>query len=207
MDETRLRQVLTELGRMTQGQHASAQPLVADAEDAAQPFELKGDRLGLTLEAFKTKYARNLGGGMSAPFCSDDFPGQNLEALHAQAWHAAAGIVHARIDLPSEANSPTVAGVATEVLLYQFVDQQLFRITALFATESFHLMREALCVKYGQPTLTRENPVAYVWQNDVSYIELLRGTIRPKRPSMLHLVHKTLYQLFQSRAPSRSQDL
>jgi len=52
-----------------------------------------------------------------------------------------------------------------------------------------------------------EDPLRFIWRNKVSSIELVRGTIRPKRPSMLHFVHGELYQSFQGRAPSRSEDL
>ena len=207
MNDAQLMQVLQGLGHMSQGKGTAKEGVGLGAEDGPEPFELKGDRLGISLSEFKAKYARKLGAGMSAPFCSDSFPGQALQALHAEPWHTAAGIIHARVDLPTESSSPTVAGVDTELLLYQFIDEKLFRITALFDTDSFHHIREGLFEKHGTPTTELADPLGFIWRNEVSTIELVRGTIRPKRPSMLHLVHSDLYEIFQSRVPTRSQDL
>jgi len=202
-----LMQVLQELGSLSQGKQTDKGGLGLGADSGPQPFELKGDRVGISLAEFKAKYARKLGAGISAPFCSDSYPGQALPALHAEPWHAAAGIIHARVDLPTENSSPTVAGTDTEMLLYQFVDEKLFRITALFDTDSFHHIREALFEKQGTPSAELHDPMGFLWQNEVYSIELVRGTIRPKRPSMLHFIHSELYQSFQGRAPSRSEDL
>src|SRR3954451_17420028 len=98
-------------------------------------YELKGDRLGISLEEFKGKYNRSGEGGQRLPICSDTAWGANKASLHSETWHQAAKIMHARIDLPTEDNSPTVAGVKTELLLYHFIDNQLFRMTAKLPTD------------------------------------------------------------------------
>jgi hypothetical protein len=196
--------VLGELGQMTQGQRNQKGGIGLRPD--ALPYELKGDRLGMTLADFKSKYARTVG-GMKMPYCSDMAPGQANAALRSEPWHAAAGIVHGRVDLPSESNSPTVAGVKSELLLYHFVDGQLFRMTALFDTEAFHLVRDALEQKQGDPTTEIKDPLELAWANGVSTIRLVRGTMRPKKFSSLHFIHDELQRLAESRLPQRDSDL
>ena len=125
-----------------------------------------------------------------------DQPGDIRKAeLHSEAWHRRAGIIHARVDHPHEDNSPTVAGVKTDLLLYQFVDGKLFRISAFFATDLFHVVSEAVIQKYGPPTRETKQPRELGWENNVSRIVLTRGTVHPRTPSTLHLVHKQLLKL------------
>jgi len=69
-------------------------------------FELKGDRLGMTLEEFKQKYERSGEGGTRLPLCSDTAWGANKAALRSEPWHLKESIINARIDLPTEDNSP-----------------------------------------------------------------------------------------------------
>lgn len=196
--------VLGELGQMTQGQRNQKGGIGLRPD--AVPYELKGDRLGMTLADFKTKYARTVG-GMKMPYCSDAAPGQANSALWCEPWHAAAGIVHGRVDLPSESNSPTVAGVKSELCLYHFVDGQLFRITTLFDTETFHVIREALTLKQGEPASEVKDPLELTWTNGLSTIRLVRGTMRPKKFSSLHYIHDELQRLAESRLPQRNNDL
>ena len=173
-----------------------------------EPYELKGDQLGMTISAFKERYARFTSDGrQDLPICSDQ-PGYVGKAdLHGEAWHRRAKIVHARIDLPHEDNSPTVAGVKTDLLLYQFVDGQLFRISAFFATDMFHVVSEALIHKFGPPTRETKQPRELVWENAPSLIVLTRGTVHPRTPSTLHLIHRKLLAAAESRAPRASEDI
>jgi hypothetical protein len=144
---------------------------------------------------------------MKMPYCSDSSPGQSNPTLWTEPWHAAAGIVHGRVELPSEGNSPTVAGVKSELFLYHFVDGQLFRMTALFDTEAFHLVREALGQKYGPPTSEIKDPLEVAWENAASTVRLVRGTMRPKKFSSLLLIHHALQRLAESRTPKRGDDV
>jgi hypothetical protein len=206
MNDGRVMQVLSELGNMSQGQRNPKGGLGLRSDANATPFELKGDRLGMTLPEFKTKYARSIG-GMTMPYCSDALPGQSNTALWSEPWHSAAGLVNGRTELPSENASPTVAGVKTDLFLYHFVDGQLFRMTALFDTEAFHLVRDALVQKQGPPTSETKEPMELAWENSVSTIRLVRGAMRPKKSSTLLYTHNDLQRLAESRTPQRQTDL
>jgi hypothetical protein len=206
MNDAHVMQVLSELGSMSQGQRNPKGGLGLRADAKVTPFELKGDRLGMTLAEFKTKYARTIG-GMTMPYCSDALPGQANPSLWSEPWHAAAGIVHGRVELPSENASPTVAGVKSDLFLYHFVDGQLFRMTALFDTEAFHLVREALVQKQGPPTSELKEPMELAWENSVSTIRLVRGTMRPKKSSSLLYIHNDLQRVAEGRTPQRQTDL
>jgi hypothetical protein len=171
-------------------------------------YELKGDRLGMRLDEFKRKYARvDQATRERLPLCSDEAWGANKASLHLEPWHQQANIVHARIDLPSEDNSPTVAGVKTDLLLYHFVDGQLFRISASFPTDLFHVVSEAAVSKYGPVTSESQKPRQLVWENRFASVVLTRGAVHPPESSTLHVVHKQLAELAESRAPQGIGDI
>lgn len=172
-----------------------------------EPYELKGDRLGMSLAEFKQKYARFTSDGrQDLPICSDQSFGGRAD-LHSQAWHRPAGIVHARVDLPEEENSPTVAGVKTDLLLYHFVDEKLFRISAFFPTDEFHLVSEAVAQKYGPASHETKQPRELVWENPLSLIVLSRGTVHPRTASAMHVIHKELMAAAESRTPTGAEDI
>ena len=173
----------------------------------AQLYELKGDRLGMSLDEFKGKYNRSGDGAQRLPICSDTAWGPAKATLHSEPWHRQANIVHARTDLPTEDNSPTVAGVKTELLLYQFVDGQLFRIAAFLPTDQFHVVSEAAIKKFGPLTRETQKPRQLVWENPLATIHLTRGSVHPREASMLELTHKQLAQLADSRAPTAAADI
>jgi hypothetical protein len=206
MSDAQLMQVIADVGALSQGRRNDKGGLVLNPPQRDLPFELKGDRLGMTLADFKERHARTVG-GMKMPYTSESSPGQANPTLWSEPWHAAAGIVHGRVELPSENQSPTVAGVKTELFLYHFVDGKLFRMTALFDTEQFHLVREALAAKHGPPTFEMKDPLELAWENAESTIRLVRGTMRPKKWSSLVLVHRGLQELADSRAPQRGADV
>lgn len=174
---------------------------------ADQLYELKGDRLGTSLEEFKGKYNRGGEGGQRLPICSDTAWGANKASLRSEPWHQMAKIIHARIDLPAENNSPTVAGVKTELLLYHFIDSKLFRITAELPTDQFHLVSEAATKKYGPPTRESHKPRQLIWEKPMASVILTRGSVHPREASVLELVHKQLDELAASRAPSAAADI
>ncbi len=170
-------------------------------------YQLKGDRLGMSLDEFKQKYFRQLEGGHKLPICSDTAFGADKASLHSEPWHRQAGIVHARVDLPAENNSPTVAGVKTELLLYQFVDGKLFRISASFPTDQFHMVSEAAVKKYGAAAKETNKPRQLVWENPLAWVALTRGSVHPRESSVLELVHRQLHEVASSRAPTGAADI
>ncbi len=172
-----------------------------------QLYQLKGDRLGMTIEEFKEKYARSGEGGLKLPLCSDTAWGANKASLHSEPWHRQAGIINARVDLPVEDNSPTVAGVKTELLLYQFVDGKLFRIAAFLPTDQFHVVSEAAMKKYGPVTGETQKPRQLVWENPVASVLLTRGSVHPREASVLELLHKQFTELASSRTPTAAADI
>jgi hypothetical protein len=144
---------------------------------------------------------------MNLPYTSESTAGQANTTLWSEPWHARAGIVHARVELPSENSSPTLAGVKTELFLYHFVDEKLFRITVLFDTEAFHHVREAMVQKYGAPDSEIKDPMELAWENLPSSLRLVRGTMRPRKWSTLLAVHHELQLLADERVPQRDTDL
>ena len=170
-------------------------------------YQLKGDRLGMSLDDFKQKYHRQVEGGHKLPLCSDTAFGANKASLHSESWHREAGIVYARVDLPAEDNSPTVAGVKTELLLYQFVDGKLFRISAWLPTDQFHLVSEAAIKKFGPVTRKTQKPRQLIWENPLAWVALSRGSVHPRESSVLELVHRELQQLAVSRTPTAAADI
>jgi hypothetical protein len=170
-------------------------------------YELKGDRLAMSLEDFKQKYARSGEGGHKLPLCSDTAWGANKASLQSEPWHRQANIVNARIDLPAEDNSPTVAGVKTDLLLYQFIDGKLFRIAAHFPTDQFHLVSEAAIKKYGPATRENQRPRQLIWENPISSVVLSRGNVHPREASILELEYKQLAELAAARTPTGASDI
>jgi hypothetical protein len=77
-------------------------------DNGKAPYALKGDRLGMSLQAFKAKYRRtfNAGKPYEAPFCRDDV----------EPWHRKANIITASVTFPFEdyqdgTHTPKLAGV------------------------------------------------------------------------------------------------
>jgi hypothetical protein len=180
---------------------------VAPPTPEEQLFELKGDRLGMSLDEFKHKYERSGEGGVRLPLCSDTAWGANKASLRTEPWHEKAGIIHARVDLPAEDNSPTIAGVKTDLLLYQFIDGKLFRIIAFLPTDKFHLFTEATIKKFGPVTRETQKPRELIWENPVAWVSLTRGLVHPPEPSVLEVVHRQLHQLADSRMPTSAADI
>jgi hypothetical protein len=141
------------------------------------------------------------------PLCSDTAWGPNKASLRSEPWHQQAGIIHARVDLPSEDNSPTVAGVKTDILLYMFVDGRLFGILTEFPTDKFHVVCDAAIQKYGPVTREIQHPRKLMWDNPAASVVLTRGTVHPVQPSILYLEHKQLAKLADSRTPSGAADI
>jgi hypothetical protein len=214
--QARFAQLIASFAKRFAGRKQAARPpegsmvgrLSGEFTDPNAPYELKGDPLGMSLADFKQKYARfTPDGRQDLPICSDQGWGMGKSELHSENWHRRAGIVHARVDHPHDDNSPTLAGVKTDLLLYQFVDGQLFRISAYFATDLFHLVSDAVMQKFGPPSHDSKQPRELGWENEVSRILLSRGTVHPRTPSQLQLTHTQLASLAESRTPKGAADI
>lgn len=177
----------------------------AESESSALPYDLKGDRLGMSLDEFKRKHHRVVPGhNETAPVCSDSRPGKDMMQLLSKAYYSEVGLVNCRLDFPFEQEqgmrpAPTVAGVKTQWLIYEFVDQQLFRIMATFSNEYFEQVSEALKAKYGTPNGGEEGK-QLIWTNGVSSIAFRKGRLK-RDPSILFFVHEQLQETAESRRP------
>jgi len=75
MTDAQLMQVLEHLGHMSQGKRNQKGGIGLQPDVEALAFELKGDRLGMTLDEFKAKYARKIG-SITLPYTTVSCPGQ-----------------------------------------------------------------------------------------------------------------------------------
>lgn len=171
-------------------------------------FTLKENPLGMTLAEFKVQYARpSLIKNRDLPWCSDESPGFNISELMTSEWHYAAKIVHARIDLPDEKLSPTIAGVQTDHLIFQFVDEKLFQITGFFTTDGFHTVADALRRKFGTAISEGDDQRKLMWWSLDSTIELKFGRLHPSEPSCIRYYHDDLFEIAADRMPTGKHDL
>jgi hypothetical protein len=165
-----------------EAQHAKLPP-------ERRPFDIKGDRLGMSLAAFQRKYYRQRGPNKTpAPQSSANNPGKDNPMLHYKAEMAKAGIVAAAPVYPSEPyDSPpvtaTIAGVDAESFIYKFIDGKLYEISVSFDQRRFPRVREALKGKFGQPSGKDSEAIKTLigrasggevsrWSNEVSSILL-----------------------------------
>lgn len=186
-----------------------ADPAAAAEQDAYyEPFDLKGDALGMTLTEFKHKYARDVPGSpQPAPFCSDKAAGFRVPELMTEAWHHAARIVHARIEYPSEGRSPSLAGIETSLLLYQFIDGRLFQILALFEASGFPQVISTFRRKYGPPSQEGGERKRLVWTRMASTLEVVNGRISPAEPAQMRMYYDDLLSEALSRQPRSGGDI
>jgi hypothetical protein len=128
-------------GGMPTQKQPSPQPPIPHPEQPQKPpeppYELKGDRLGMSLKDFRTKYHRTFNAGKEyvIPFCSDqrsaaDREKAPLATLFEQTWHPKANITNARVTYPFEdyednEHTPKLAGIKTDMHYYGFIDGEL----------------------------------------------------------------------------------
>jgi hypothetical protein len=205
MNEEQLNQTLEALGKFSELRKRTAAE--SKPADPKLPYDFKGDRLGMELDEFRRRHARKVPGtALELPWCSDPSSTKRNDDLQTEGWYGAAGIVHARLDLPAE-DPPTIASVPTQRLLYQFVDGKLFRISVWFENDHFPTICDAMVGKYGRPTRELHNPRQFIWRNDVSSIELTLGNFRPPKPSHVHFEYTELAEMAAQREPQRGADL
>lgn len=195
-------------------------PTEADQKKAEEPYDLKGDRLGMSLQEFKMKYRHKpQGDSREAPFCSDRRDDAAREKdpnpfLGEQAWHPKAKIVNARITFPFEdlkpnKYTPTLAGIKATLHFYGFIDDRLYVIDYVFPHSGFAKIEEAMVATYGKPktVLTKEYQNAFgarfpgvigTWDNGVSGITLTER-FNEMRSLQIRLIHHELGRVAESR--------
>jgi hypothetical protein len=188
---------------------------------AAEPFGLKGDTLGEDLKSFKKRHRRLVQGhNEDLPWCSDHRPNQEIKATLSKTWHHEARVVNCRTNFPCEEREGgkklNVAGVATDKLIYHFIDNKLFMITASFKHDGFDDVKNTLLAKYGEPSTSElsqyqksfgaQPPVKnLLWDNEVSSI---RMNATPGNQDSFSLVyqHKKLLSIYDKRKPNYETD-
>ena len=171
---------------------------------ANTPYDLKGDTLGMGLSEFKEKHARTIpGNNKDAPFCSDASPGKKIVTLLSEDWHHSAGIVNCRITYPFEdmkGGKPSLAGAPADMLVYHFVDEKLFKISAWINHGDYRKVRDALLGKYDKPISRKTSKYinnfgarytgeTLIWSNGSSTIELIERHGRVDS-SGVYFIHK-----------------
>lgn len=188
----------------------------AERRLAVEPYDLKGDRLGMSLDAFKAKYARRVRRpGQEFRRLEDrDEPEIAPNCFPSQPWHGGAGIITCSIVLSFEDRKQagaTIAEVETEVLLHDFVDGKLYSIRALLPHDGYHKVKQGLVAKHGPPKREQEVQLKtrlgasftgelLVWENDVSriYLEEFSGDLNTTYLSFTHL---ELSEIVSARTP------
>jgi hypothetical protein len=186
-----------------------------ELEPDQRPYEIKGDRLGMSLEFFKFRHYRVIpGDARPAPFCSDLQPDLDNPFLLYTADLHGAKIIHASTTFPFEhhgvePNRPTIAGAETQVFVYRFLDEMLYEMNVVIDRDDYRQVRDALEAKYGAPTAREERVYqnafgasfeseVLVWSNEISeiYIFELAGDTDT---SMLIASHKELARVASER--------
>lgn len=179
------------------------------------PFDIKGDRLSMTLDMFKRKNYRTVQGHDEAlPFCSDIRPNIDLSTLFYEATMAKAGIVHGRTNFPFEelGDKPrfaTIANVPTQDFIYKFVDGKLYEMIVFINHEHYAHVFGAMKEKFGEPssvqTKVYQNGFGAkfegdesTWHNTVSAIAFFERAGKTDR-SLLVVSHKQLAAIANAR--------
>lgn len=190
-------------------------------ERVPSPFDLKGDALGMTLNEFKKKYFREVGGGdKPAPYCSDRTTTTDNVMLLQEPWHRDAGIVTARKNYPWEEyrgkGTSTIAGVTVKLLVYFFVDGEMYQIVSWIPSNGYYEVREAFVAKYGEPNDRRVDKIqmrsgaffdmeSLNWSNGVSDI-IMRQINGSLDTSLLQYIHRDLNFKAENRNPGPAVD-
>ena len=98
-----------------------------------------------------------------------------------------------------------ILGALIAGLLEELVPQRV--ITAFLPTDQFDVISEAAIKKFGPVTRQTTHPRQLIWENPVASVVLTRGSVHPREPSVLELVHKQLAELASSRAPTSAADI
>lgn len=175
----------------------------APEQKKAEPYEFKGDKLGISLEEFKTKYQRVIG--------SSEYP---IITKEDQPWHRIANVVTVQVCYSSireeeKKHAPTLAGIRSSSHRYMFVDSKLYHIVLVFPHSGFSEVEEAVTRTYGKSNSTtidnyqngfgaKFSGSRYNWDNTESTINLVER-LESLENSFIEFRHSELYKLVESR--------
>jgi hypothetical protein len=157
-----------------------------------QPYELKGDRLGMSLAEFKARHYRKISKKKHAPFCSDEgaqhVPMGGPHFVNCALEEPLDFLAYPRDRLPSYL---TVANLLPYTYWFRFYDGQLYEIEVTFVAledpedlmGDYQHLYNALITTYGPPLKAekriRKNRyhegfeiILPTWRNGVSTREL-----------------------------------
>jgi hypothetical protein len=177
----------------------------AQSQTANPPYDLKGDRLGTSLEDFKAKYHHSISGDTrQAPFCTDK---EN-------------GLTECQIYWPFEKlqrNAVETIANAPADLMFQFVDGKLWEISAVFNQKDFETAKKAFIEKLGDPKSNEskvyENAFGATfsglilgWDNGTSTILLVERN-QNLNTSSIQMDHTALAAIAKARLPKPKSDI
>lgn len=176
-----------------------------EVEEEDDVFDLKGDKLGMSLTEFKKKHHRKVKGDNAAlPWCSDSRPGIDFTPLGSEAYFQQAGLINCQLHYPFEENysgwkPQTVGGAPTLLLRYHFIDEKLYEITVAFDRDDFDPVQDALIAKYGDPTYNFGGG-KLMWKRPTCTLAFTNGKTK-RTLALLMIWHDDLKNVAKSRKP------
>jgi hypothetical protein len=169
---------------------------------ASQPFGLKGDVLGETLQEFRLRNARIISSQPNAPLaskkylpqCTNDKIEEN-ESLSPDVDGSAetedeqrAGVIKciAALSMDDDLDfddGPTVAGIAAYRTIYYFFHERLYKVESELPRSEYRVLRREFIAKYGPPIIAKTVPYQngfgaafsgerLLWRNSFSNISI-----------------------------------
>lgn len=196
-----------------------------------QPYDIKGDKLGMSLEEFKKHHYSFHAGSpklhvpdSTGPFCTDRADSE----MFLSADEAAAGVVScypawsvyrpglANLNRATHAEAETLANVELQGIAFHFYKGQLFKIIVIFPAEGYDIMKVAFAEKFGAPVIIpHELQNAYGakfdgeesnWTNGVSSIQMKRRASDLSTGGMVMLLPDIQKQV-EAAMPKKPKDL
>jgi hypothetical protein len=184
------------------------------SQTASPPYDLKGDRLGMSLGDFRDKHHRNVGDvdvkgkyhedAHQAPFCEDK----------------GNGLTECQIYFPFEKAegkaAETIANAPAD-LMFEFVDGKLWGISAVFKQADFETVKKGFTEKFGDPKSSESKMYQNAfgatfsgqilgWNNGTSTILLIERN-RNLNTSSVQMEHTALAAIAKARTSKSKPDM
>ena len=155
--------------------------MYAAVAQTPQPYDIKGERLGMSFEEFKKNHY-NFRAGNPQKHIKDAFSphcvtGKSDVFLMLSVEEAAIGITacYPGIDPLDELilhkhPGPTLANQKLQAYTFYFYKGKLFKIIAVFKADEYDAMKAAFIEKFGKTFLERSNSI--IWSNGISTVGL-----------------------------------